>query len=329
MHTMIQTVNHPVLDFLMKYDLAKIVKYLSSDKYMEREVLKMCVIRSKGRPPRITARSDIESVTVPHKILLLNKIFDGFLHKLLSFCTTELSKKDSGTEKYKFLKRKRNIEYTLPQSYKTCDENLNVELLCGELDGHQVQKVISGLPKLKGTLYVSELNHKIQLFLAINLKYIQQTKFFTAVTAIDAEKFKGVNKPRIFNIFFLLSAFITTTADFVSSPLMKSFFFFLLGFLDSSYESFDFLNEFDSSTISSPALCFVQIPDTAIINKTKLDDFCEAWTIFAQDLPAKYRKLCGGADEYGARVLRLIELFKTFAEVFLMLEAFQHRLIQE
>ena len=329
MESMIQTDKHPVIDFLMKYDLTKMVKCLSTTKYMEREVLKMCIVKSKGRPPKITAQTDIESVTVPQKIMLLNEIFDGFMHKLLSFCMMEHRRKDSGIDKYKFLKKKRNIEYTLPQSHKKYDEILDVELVCGELDDYKVQKVMSCLPKLKGTAYVSEINHKVQLFLAINLKYVQTAQFFKSVTTIDVEKFIGVNKSCIFNIFYLLSAFLTIAADFVSRPLIKSFYLLTLCFLDASFDGFDFLTQFDSSTISSLTLCFIQIPGTTIINKAKLDDFCKTWTIFAQDLPAKYRKLCGDADEYGARVLKLIELFKTFAEVFLMLEAFQHRLIQE
>lgn len=324
----IQTDKHTVIDFLTKYDLNKIVKCLSASKYTEREILMMCVLKSKGRPPKICTRVDIDTVAVPQKIVLLQQKFNSFMNKLVVLAVEEDEKRDTLRPEYKFMKKKRNILFRGSPAPDTGDGNERVELTIGKLDADKVNILMHSVPKLKRAMHVPQINCRVQLVLGLYLEYIRKSGFFTPVATIDVSSFKNISKPAIFNIFFLLSAFLTIISGFVPNTLLRSFNILMLCYLDHTFLSFVFLRDIDHCTFTGSTIDFAKVSNSVLISSARLAEFCVAWSEFVDNVPSAYRELCVEAERQKITVLRLIGLFQKFAEVFLVLEGFQHRLAQ-
>jgi len=321
----IQTEKHLVIDFLMKYDLNKILKCLASGKNTEREILLMCVVKSKGRPHKLTAQADIDTVSVPHKIMLLQQFFDSFLHRLLSLGARSFCAKNKSNGKYTFMRKRRNVVFGAPPGYRTGGACVDLRLVFDGLGDDKVQIKANCYSRIKGTAFIDECNAKVQWLLAINLAYVRRAGFFTRVNTLDVSKFHALEKSAIFNVYFILSAFLSTASDILPHACLKSLYEYTVAYLDACFTRFDYLHNLDALSFTS-AHNYVSPRGLLVIDKRRLGEFCARWSAFVEDTPSAYKKLCGSAEKHRPQVLSLIALFKMFAEVFLVLEGFQHRL---
>lgn len=330
--TSIQTDPHLVIEFLGKYDLHKIMKYTFISKHTEKEVLRMSTIRSRGRPLKVTINTDINTVAIPQKIKLVNDMYDAFLDDFMMFSMSNLKYKRQGVGKYKFIRKQRNIIYkntSIGPSLMAIDEE---PMALSELDEPTVHTILQNLPQLKGCSYLEGISPKVQVLLAYYIGHIHRNKLFTPLSTISVLAFKDDDKFSAFNIFFLLAAFIIVISDFSSKTLINTFFTGVCSFVDYSYDRYPFLKAFDHSRLDMHDIR-VNLDGLSSI-KISLEDlnrYCDDWIHFFESIPGKYTKLI--ADQYkktgfrvDAPVLRLIESFRRFAEIFLVIEKFQHRL---
>lgn len=332
-----QTDSHIVIEFLAKYDLNKIMKCLVTCKSTEREILLMCVMKSKGRPHKLKPHADIDSVSIPHKIALLHQLYDTYVHKLMLMRVASFGAKRKSTAKYSFMKKKKNVVFSAPPGCNLIgDVYVDLSFVFDELSGNKVQISDRNVAHIKGCSFMHAYNPKVQWLLALNLAYVRRESFFTRVSTLDVSRFAALDKSTVFNVYFLLAAFLNTVAEVLPNSCLKSLYEYTIAHLDASFTCFNFVHKLQYFTLqtdapSSPdaSLTPNSIPrGLLLIDKRGLHEFCARWSAFVQDMPAAYRKLCAGAEKHKLIALELITLFKHFAEVLLVLEGFQHRLVR-
>lgn len=329
----VQTDPNPIIKFLTRYDFSKIFHYTYAQLYKEQEVLELSVLRHKGRPSKAKSCKNIEAVLIPDKIKIINEKFSDFIHGLMTMVSNNAKTASLLYRKDKFLKKRRNIEYVRKNSNSNIESNENkVSMPVIQLDDSSVQKLIESLPRIRSAGYIDGLNPKIQLAMAYYLKFVQTSGFFSQMNTINLKNLQNMNKTKIFNIFCLLSAFLTVVGDFISLKTLISFYTLSLCFLDYVYDRYRFASYLNVSVLHIDGSELILEEDNSLLlNADQSNQFFSNWFDFIETTPGRYLSHLYKIDHRGEVAgfeleIRLVGLCREFVEIFMDIENFYDRL---
>ena len=327
----LQTDPSLMLEFLIKYDTGKLLALALTQKYTEKEVLDMSIIRGKGRPARRTSHGDIEAMALRDKLKVLAELFDDVIHRLMSVVIKDRRMSKERRRRGGLIKRNKNIMFRRVSDINPTDESTS-PVLMSQLDDRTVHMLANGLPRIKSGSFLEGLNGRIQLVIAYYLYYIGKRGFFSNLNTLNFSSFRDAGSSQVFNMYFLLAAFVFTLADFLSQSTLKGFFILLVCYLDYAYPDNPLLALLEhAKVVCQPLALEFDARAHVPLTPSAIETFTDSFLGFSRDPPVAYHSLLhsafgGDFSASAATMAALVELFKDFGEIFLKLEKFHQRL---
>lgn len=324
-----QTESHAIIEFLSRYSPAKALRFLDTGLYADSELLELCTLKGKGRPARLRSSNKIEAALVPQKCAILHECFSELLEALM----TRVVYESRAPSRPLFLRIRKNLEIR-SWVYNNEVESALSRLPCSlvDLSDQDIASLINCLPRLKAARKFSSQSAYAQMLIGHYAHIIRKIELFSPTLTINAQKLQNVYKSKFFNVFFINSAFVLILVNFVAPNVLASYYLLLLHFLDFSAQSYSFTREVNAIKIDRVNNEFMlSEPDSFLLTTEAMTSFCDDFASFISSAPERLvQRVALTLGQLNVRnfeiELRLVDLLRNFAQLFMKFEKFCDRI---